>query len=172
MPTSNTLLITEGAVWDGTPVNTWEANFRANLLTATTYYNQNPNNCLRLKGSGGTTSIMFFKSTIISRKFLMPSKRRSGKGKKRLSCMKRYFVSSLDAAQMSAERFLELSCRHWQIENRLHLIKDRWWDEDKHVLFRPGLGEIWSALTDLALSLLWAWGRREKPLRKKRWRSL
>jgi len=51
--TSNTLLITEGVVWDGTPIQTWEANFKANLLEATTYYNQNPNNCLRLKGSGG-----------------------------------------------------------------------------------------------------------------------
>jgi predicted transposase YbfD/YdcC len=88
-------------------------------------------------------------------------------GKKRLSCTKRYFVSSLDAKAVALERFLSLATGHWQVENRLHLIKDRWWDEDKHVLFRPGLGEIWSALTDLAVSLLWTWGDRGKPITKK-----
>jgi len=67
-----------------------------------------------------------------------------------ISCTKRYFVSSLEASSVSAERFLEWVCGHWQVESRLHLIKDRWWDEDKHALFRPGLGEIGSALTDLA----------------------
>ena len=89
------------------------------------------------------------------------------KDKKRVSCTKRYFVSSLDAKEVSRERFLELSCGHWQVENRLHLIKDRWWDEDKHVLSRPGLGEIWSAMTDLAVSLLWAWGEKGKTITKK-----
>jgi len=70
------------------------------------------------------------------------------KGGKLRSCEKRYFISSLDASVVSSERFLELVRGHWQIENRLHLIKDRWWDDDRHVLFRPGLGEVWSALTD------------------------
>ena len=65
-----------------------------------------------------------------------------------LSCEKRYFVSSLDAQVVVPERFLEWVQGHGQIENRLHLIKDRWGDDDRHVLFRPGLGEIWSALTD------------------------
>ena len=36
------------------------------------------------------------------------------------------------------------------MESGLHLIKDRWWDADKHALFRPGLGEMWAALTNLA----------------------
>jgi len=89
------------------------------------------------------------------------------RGKKLLSSTKRYFVSSLNASSVSAERFLELVCGHWQVENRLHLIKDRWWDEDKHALFRPGLGEIWSAMTDLALSLLWSWGEKGKAVTKK-----
>jgi predicted transposase YbfD/YdcC len=86
---------------------------------------------------------------------------------KRLSSTKRYFVSSLDARVVPPERFLELSMGHWQVENRLHLVKDRWWDEDKHTLFRPGLGEIWSAMTDLAVSILWAVGERGKPITKK-----
>ena len=81
-----------------------------------------------------------------------------------LSCEKRYFVSSLDAQVVLPERFLELVQGHWQIENRLHLIKDRWWDDDRQVLFRPGLGEIWSALTDLALSLLRSVGEKGKTM--------
>jgi hypothetical protein len=48
------------------------------------------------------------------------------RGKRRLSFERRYFVSSLDASQVSLERFLELVCGHGQVENRLHLIKDRW----------------------------------------------
>jgi predicted transposase YbfD/YdcC len=76
----------------------------------------------------------------------------------------RYFVSSLDASQVSPEQFLKLVQGHWQVENRLHLIKDRWWDEDKHALFRPGLGEMWSAATNLALSLLYFLGERGKPI--------
>ena len=53
------------------------------------------------------------------------------------------------------------------MENRLHLIKGRWWDEDKHALFRPGLREIWSAMTDLTLSLLWSCGEVGKSITKK-----
>jgi len=89
------------------------------------------------------------------------------KGKQRQSCELRYFISSLDASAVSAERFLELARGHWQVESCLHLVKDRWWDEDKHVLFRPGLGEIWSAMTSLALSLLWSWGGKSKAVTKK-----
>jgi predicted transposase YbfD/YdcC len=89
------------------------------------------------------------------------------KNGKRQPCEKRYFVSSLDARRVSPERFLELVRGHWQIENRLHLIKDRWWDDDRQVLFRPGLGEIWSALTDLALSLLRTVGEKGKAMPRK-----
>jgi hypothetical protein len=89
------------------------------------------------------------------------------KNGKVISLTKRYFVSSLDASVVSAERFLLLVCGHWQVETRLHLIKDRWWDEDKHVLFRPGLGEIWSSLTSLAVSLLWWGGEKGKSLPKR-----
>ena len=77
---------------------------------------------------------------------------------------KRYFASSLDASRVSPERFLELVQGHWQVESGLHLIKDRWWDEDKHALFRPGLGEMWSALTNLALSLLRLYGEKGKAI--------
>jgi hypothetical protein len=88
------------------------------------------------------------------------------KNGKVISLTKRYFVSSLNASVVSAERFLVLVCGHWQVETRLHLIKDRWWNEDIHALFRPGLGEIGSALTNLAVSLLWWGGEKGKSLPK------
>ena len=43
---------------------------------------------------------------------------------------------------------------HWQIENCLHFLKDRWWDEDRHYTKRPGLAESFASLTNAALSLL------------------
>ena len=86
------------------------------------------------------------------------------KDRKLISRQQRYFISSLDASKVSPERFLALVQGHWQVENRLHLLKDRWWDEDKHALFRPGLGEMWSALTNLALSLLRLYGEKGKAI--------
>jgi hypothetical protein len=43
---------------------------------------------------------------------------------------------------------------HWQVENSLHHVKDRWWDEDRHWLHRPGLAERHAALTNAALTAL------------------
>jgi len=54
---SNVILMTEGVIWDG-PKNSgagsgkYGVDYRANVLNATYFYNQQPNNCLRLKGTG------------------------------------------------------------------------------------------------------------------------
>ena len=53
------------------------------------------------------------------------------KNGKEVSCTKRYFVSSLDASLVSAERFLTLVDGPWQVESRLHLMKERWWGGEK-----------------------------------------
>lgn len=42
---------------------------------------------------------------------------------------------------------------HWRVENGLHFVKDRWWDEDRHHQRRPGLASCLTALNSLALSL-------------------
>ena len=42
-----------------------------------------------------------------------------------------------------------------------------WWDEDKHVLTRPGVGEVWAAFTNLAVSVLWTWEEKGKTITKK-----
>lgn len=54
---------------------------------------------------------------------------------------------------------------HWQVENCLHFIKDRWWDEDRHYTKRPGLAESFAALTNAALSVLRLLRNPDEPLR-------
>jgi hypothetical protein len=43
---------------------------------------------------------------------------------------------------------------HWQVENSLHFVNDRWWDEDRHWNRRPGLAPRLASLTNVALTLL------------------
>lgn len=66
-------------------------------------------------------------------------------------------------------RLLALVRGHWQIENNLHFVKDRWWDEDRHWLKRPGLAERLAAMLNAALSVLHRspWLSSRMPLRAK-----
>jgi hypothetical protein len=66
----------------------------------------------------------------------------------------RSFVTSLSAAAVSPERLLRLVRGHWCVENGLHFIKDRWWDEDRQWSTRPGLAERLAMLRDAALTAL------------------
>jgi Transposase DDE domain len=66
----------------------------------------------------------------------------------------RYFVSSLDPDRVTPADLLRLARGHWQIENSLHFVKDRWWDEDRHYSIRPGLADTLAALVNMALTLL------------------
>jgi predicted transposase YbfD/YdcC len=70
------------------------------------------------------------------------------------SCDTRYFLSSLDPDTVTDSDLARLVRGHWQVENSLHLVKDRWWDEDKHYLKRPRLGNTFAVLTNAALSVL------------------
>ena len=66
----------------------------------------------------------------------------------------RYFVTSLDPATTTAKQLLKYVRSHWQVENSLHYVKDRWWDEDRHWNRRPGLAERLACLVNVALTLL------------------
>jgi hypothetical protein len=66
----------------------------------------------------------------------------------------RYFITSIDPSEVRPADLQKRVRDHWQIENSLHFVKDRWWDEDRHYLSRPGLGEVFAALTNFALSIL------------------
>jgi predicted transposase YbfD/YdcC len=66
----------------------------------------------------------------------------------------RYFISSLDPEQVTAAELLQHVRRHWRLENGLHFLKDRWWDEDRHHTRRPGLSACLAAVNNAALSIL------------------
>jgi len=57
---------------------------------------------------------------------------------KLVSFKTRYFISSIDPDTVTDAELNRLVRGHWQGENCLHLAKDRWWDEGKHYLKRPG----------------------------------
>jgi hypothetical protein len=66
----------------------------------------------------------------------------------------RYLITSLSADEVSPERLMDLVRGHWSVENGLHFIKDRWWDEDRQWSRRPGLAERLAMLRDAALTAL------------------
>jgi predicted transposase YbfD/YdcC len=84
---------------------------------------------------------------------------------KLLSFETRYFVSSLDPDKVPASTFQEIILGHWEIENGLHMLKDREFSEDKHVAL-PEWGETWTVLTNMALSLTRLLRQGERTLRE------
>ncbi len=66
----------------------------------------------------------------------------------------RYLITSLSAEEVSPERLMRLVRGHWCVENGLHFIKDRWWDEDRQWSIRSGLAERLASLRDAALTAL------------------
>lgn len=66
----------------------------------------------------------------------------------------RYFLTSLPRNRLSAKRFLQKITSHWEIENSLHNVKDKHWQEDKHYTARVSLGCIQAMLRNLSLNAL------------------
>jgi hypothetical protein len=83
----------------------------------------------------------------------------------------RYFISSLDPDNVSAKEFQAFILGHWEVENCLHMLKDRECGEDTHVC-RSDWGKTWSTLTNMALSLAQLFKRGERTLREVRERCL
>lgn len=65
----------------------------------------------------------------------------------------RYFIASLDPDHVTAAELLQRVRQHWRLENGLHFLKDRWWDEDRHHTRRRGLSACLAALNNAALSI-------------------
>ena len=59
-----------------------------------------------------------------------------------------YGVTSLPPAQASPARLLELIRGHWAIENRVHDVRDRTFDEDRSQIRKRGAPQL------MAISLL------------------
>jgi predicted transposase YbfD/YdcC len=77
----------------------------------------------------------------------------------------RYFLTTLDPGQVRADQLLELVRQHWQIENSLFFLKDRWWDEDRHWTCRPGAAEALATLNSCAVTVLRSCYPPTQPLR-------
>jgi hypothetical protein len=71
-----------------------------------------------------------------------------------LSAETRYFACGLDPARVEVWELLKLIRGHWCVENSLHHIKDRWWDEDRHYTKQPGKAGAMAALRNAAISIL------------------
>ena len=65
-----------------------------------------------------------------------------------------YLLTSLNSRQCQPKELLRLFRNHWSVENSLHHVKDRSWDEDVHTLRRPGLGGIFATLVNTGLNAL------------------
>ena len=73
-----------------------------------------------------------------------------------------YFLSSLNPDEVSASTFQNIILRHWEVENCLHWQKDRYFEEDKHALGEGG--DVWTVLTNIAVSLKHLLRRGERTL--------
>ncbi len=79
----------------------------------------------------------------------------------------RYFLTSIQPAMVTAIFLLAAARGHWQVENGLFFLKDRWWDEDRHWTRRPGVAEWLTQLTTAATSVLRLLGNSEQACSRK-----
>ena len=77
----------------------------------------------------------------------------------------RYFLTSIAPEDIRADELLAAVRDHWQVENSVFFVKDRWWDEDRHWTCRPGLSEWFAYLTTAATMVLRVFRTSSKPLR-------
>jgi hypothetical protein len=93
------------------------------------------------------------------------SESRGGGGK--VQTETRYFASSLEPGGVTPAELLALVRGHWQVENGLHFVKDRWWDEDRHYSKQPGVAMGFAVLVNAVVTVLRATAdpEQEVPLR-------
>lgn len=66
----------------------------------------------------------------------------------------RYFAASSDPGRVTPDEWLAAVRGHWQVENGLHFIKDRWWDEDRHYSTRPRVALGFAVLLNAVVTVL------------------
>ena len=65
-----------------------------------------------------------------------------------------YLLTSPPPGRCSPADLLRWFRGHWSIENSRHHVKDRSWDEYRHTLRRPGLGEVFATLVNVSRHVL------------------
>ena len=63
-------------------------------------------------------------------------------------------ITSAAPDKLPAPKLLELTRKHWDIENGLHHVKDRTMGEDAHVIKMPQLAPIFATLRNLGLNVI------------------
>lgn len=74
-----------------------------------------------------------------------------------------YGVTSLKKEQVSAERLLELNRGHWEIENRVHYVRDVTYDEDRCRIRTQNGPRMMASIRNLAISIIRLMGFRYLP---------
>ena len=74
----------------------------------------------------------------------------------------RYHITSMSHCKLSAKKLLQAIRGHWQIENTLHHVKDRSWNEDKMYSKVPMQGWVLGKLRNQALNILRELARRQR----------
>ncbi len=70
------------------------------------------------------------------------------------SCEVTYALTSLGPAQATAEQLAALLRNHWEIENRLHYVRDFTYDEDRCRVYVGDLPRNLACLTNTAISII------------------
>ncbi len=76
-----------------------------------------------------------------SRLIIRVDRKRIMRGERRFFAT-RYSITNLDPMRVSPHQLLPYIRGHWKIENSLHYVKNRWWEEDRHSLRQPGSAAI------------------------------
>ena len=63
-------------------------------------------------------------------------------------------ATSLDPARADAATVLQFVREHWTIENRVHYVRDRIFDEDRSQVRRRSAPQVMATLRNLAISIL------------------
>lgn len=64
-----------------------------------------------------------------------------------------YGITSLTKEEASAERLLELNRGHWEIENRIHYVRDVTFDEDRSQIRKGNGPHIMASLRNLVIGI-------------------
>ena len=70
-----------------------------------------------------------------------------------------YGLTSLGAAEATPDQLLEIVRRHWEVENRLHYVRDFSYDEDRCRAAAGHLPQNLAALSNAAISIVRVMGR-------------
>lgn len=64
-----------------------------------------------------------------------------------------YGITSCRKEEVSAERLLELNRGHWEIENRVHYVRDVTYDEDRSQISKGNGDHIMASLRNLVIGI-------------------